>query len=128
MKIYVAGPWIHRKDMPEIEAALNRVGHTVTHRWWEYEGESQETESKEFLEQCAKADVKAVRDADAVIVINTAKSEGKAVEQGIAIALEKPIIVVTPGEKPSSNIFHYLRTYKHVKSVQEAINSLKEYQ
>lgn len=128
MKIYLAGPWVERKIMPELALLLESNGHTITHPWWNYEGEDQNTETPEFLRQCAKQDVAGVENCDAVIVINTAKSEGKAVEQGLAIAFEKPIICVTPGEKPSSNIFHYLSSYQHVKTFSEAIEGLKQYQ
>lgn len=128
MKIYLAGPWIERQTMPQYADAIRRAGHTITHEWWKYDGEGEDKEDRAFLEECAKKDRDGVYNCDAVICINTAKSEGKAVEQGLAIAYGRPIILVTPNEKPSSNIFHYLHNYKHVKSLAEAINALKGYQ
>jgi nucleoside 2-deoxyribosyltransferase len=126
MRVYVAGPWVDRESAKEFAARLEARGHVITHPWWLYEGENQDNEPKEFLQQCAKQDVEGVRTADAIIVLNTFKSEGKAVEQGLAIAFEKPIICMTPGEKPSSNVFHYLTSfYNHVTSPEAAINALE---
>jgi nucleoside 2-deoxyribosyltransferase len=127
MKVYLAGPWIARYSMPHYAQTIRDAGHTITHEWWRYDGEGEHKEDEKFLEQCAKNDVDGVKNSDIVIVWNTAKSEGKAVEQGLAIAYEKPIVVITPGEKPASNIFHYLRgNYTHVRSLPEAINTIKE--
>jgi nucleoside 2-deoxyribosyltransferase len=120
-RVYLAGPWIAREAMPKMAEQLEAAGHKITHKWWEYEGENQDEETDEFLRSCAEQDVAGVVTADVVIVYNTAKSEGKAVEQGIAIVVGHPIIVVTPYEKPSSNIFHYLPQYTHVKTFQEAL-------
>jgi nucleoside 2-deoxyribosyltransferase len=125
-RVYVAGPWVDRFNAANIADAVSVMGHTITHNWWAYEGEGEHTESLEFLRKCAEMDVEAVRTADVVVVLNTYKSEGKAAEQGIAIALGKPIIVITPGEKPSSNIFHYLPNYTHVTTVKEALEAIGE--
>lgn len=135
-RIYLAGPWVHRDKMPEIADSINKAGHTITHPWWKYEGSSdpnkygdnvtafEDSLSEDFLRSCAELDVMGVKTADAVIVYNSAKSEGKATEQGIAIALGKPVIVVTPAEKPTSNVFHYLPNYTHVTTVEDAIAAI----
>jgi nucleoside 2-deoxyribosyltransferase len=126
MRIYLAGPWVDRDKMPAIAKQIEAMGHTITHPWWQYEGESQENESLEFLENCARQDVRAVRTADMIVVYNSAKSEGKAVEQGLAIAYGIPIICITQGVKPSSNIFHYLtKLYIHVTTVDQALALLR---
>jgi nucleoside 2-deoxyribosyltransferase len=127
VRIYLAGPWVERGVIRELSAELTTAGHTITHPWWDYEGEDQHAESPEFLRDCAKLDVEAVYQCDAVVVWNTQKTEGKAVEQGLAIAWDKPIVCITPGQPPSSNIFHYLHNYVHVKSMAEAVEALKQY-
>jgi nucleoside 2-deoxyribosyltransferase len=122
VRIYVAGPWVDREQVIPIAKQLENIGHVITHEWWKYDGESQNNEPPSFLAQCAQADVDGVKTADVVIVYNSSKSEGKSVEQGIAIANNKPIVCITPGDiKPSSNIFHYLPNYQHVKSVEAAL-------
>lgn len=121
MRVYLAAPWIHREDAKNIANRLVQYGHVITHPWWDYEGEGEHLESEEFLLACAQSDVRGVRTADVVIVLNSAKSEGKSAEQGLAIAYGLPIICITPGDKPTSNIFHHLPNYTHVKTVEEAL-------
>lgn len=70
----------------------------------------------------ARMDMFDVIRADVVLVLNLAKSEGKAVEQGIALAREIPIIVVGLDR---FNVFQYLPQYTFVKTVEEAIQLLK---
>jgi len=125
-RIYLAGPWIARAEASRIASNLESLGYTITHPWWDYDGEGEDKEDLAFLRSCAEADVKGVETADAVVVYNTAKSEGKAVEQGIAIARGIPVICWTPFEKPSSNIFHYLPNYTHVKTFDEVLEAIGE--
>ena len=125
-RVYVAGPWVDRKQAKDLAATLHAKGYDITHPWWAYEGEGEHLESEEFLRSCAEADVRGVRTADAVVVLNTHKSEGKAAEQGMAAVLGIPVICITPGEKPSANIFHHLPIYRHVKTTQEALEALSE--
>jgi hypothetical protein len=58
-----------------------------------------------------------------VVVYQTGLSEGKAVEQGIALGLGIPIISIgTLGEV--KNIFHFLPDYIWVKNEEQAIKAL----
>lgn len=127
-RVYLAGPWVHRAIARELAAELQSAGYTITHDWWNYEGEDQDKETGEALRHFAQLDVDAVRTADVVVVYNSAKSEGKAAEQGMAIAWGKPIVCITPGESPSSNIFHHLANYTHVKTLQEAMEAISDRQ
>jgi nucleoside 2-deoxyribosyltransferase len=120
-RVYVAAPWVDREQAVPIADKLEALGYTITHKWWLFEGESQNALSHEELQNYANDDVAGVATADVVLVLNSSKSEGKAVEQGIAIALDIPIICITPEIKPSSNIFHYLDCYTHVKTIEEAL-------
>ena len=124
-KVYLAGPWINRDKMPDIAKVLEANGHSITHKWWQYDGEGEQHENLEFLRKCAVDDYRGVENADVVLVYNSAKSEGKSVEQGIALALDKRIILWTPSEKPSSNIFHYMRHYKNVKTLDQALEIIR---
>ena len=125
-KIYLAAPWLDRELMPERAKVFEDAGFTITHKWWEYEGESQENESEEFLRECAASDFNGVTTADVLIAFNTAKSEGKATEQGIALASKVPIISINPPVKVTSNIFHHLPQYTHVNSIEEALEEVKK--
>jgi len=71
----------------------------------------------------AQDDFRGAASAEALILLSSAKSEGKATEQGIALAKGIPIIAV--GKRGEfSNIFHYLHNYRWVASVEEAIDEL----
>ena len=122
MKIYIAAPWIHREDMPNVAKKLEDKGHTITKKWWEVK-EAKEGSGKDYeLRTQAEDDVRGVRNADLVLVINSAKSEGKALEQGVAIALDKPIVIVGKRGEHSKNVFHYLPIYKWVDDLEGALN------
>lgn len=123
MNIYLAAPWICRHEMPAIAAQFEAAGHTITERWWEIEGAADYTDPKLFalFEDRAVADFMGVVNADAVVVLNLAKSEGKAVEMGVAIALFKPIILVGA----PSNIFHFMPSVYPVKDVRAALRALQ---
>lgn len=77
------------------------------------------------LELQALKDLQGVLKANLLIVLNTAKSEGKATEQGIAIADGKPIIAVGERGVVTSNIFHYLMNYRWVKTIEDAVELAK---
>lgn len=125
-RVYLAAPWVHKDQAAELSKILEANGHTITRKWWEHDSTLEENATPEFLTNCAVEDRDGVYNADVLVVWNTAKSEGKAVEQGLAIAKGIPVIVVTPGEKPSSNIFHYLPTYKHVTNFAQALEAIGE--
>jgi hypothetical protein len=66
-------------------------------------------------------DKRGVKMADVLLLINSAKSEGKAVEQGLAIAYGIPIIAVGVRGVLSKNVFHYLDDYTWTQSVDDAL-------
>ena len=108
MKAYLAAPWTDRANMPERAARFEAAGHTVTTRWWEFEDRPganfPSNEDDPYYEDRAYQDFIGVVQADVLVVFNTEKSEGKAVETGIATSLFKPVVLV--GVR--SNVFHYL--------------------
>jgi nucleoside 2-deoxyribosyltransferase len=124
--VYLAAPWIDKGVMEERAGLFEKAGYSITHKWWNYDGDELE-EKDEFLETCARQDWQGVLDADAVVVFNTSKSEGKAVEQGIALASHIPIIVIGKRGEVSKNVFHYLDScYWWVPTVEAAIESMQE--
>lgn len=125
MRVYVAAPWTERHLAREAAIELISMGHESTHPWWDLEAGSQASE--EDRERMAIADMEAVRRSDAVVVLNTSLSEGKATEQGMAIAWRIPLICVNSADGPKrSNIFHAMTGhYVHVGSLGEAIAALE---
>ena len=121
MKIYIAAPWKFRAEMPFIAGKFEQIGCEITRKWWEAEDTPEHERSIETLREQAEQDVLGVTDANLVVVINSAKSEGKALEQGVAVAQRKPIIIVGKRGEFSQNVFHYLKLYKWVESLDQAL-------
>lgn len=122
--IYLAAPWVDKDEMPERASQFESKGHIITHKWWIQEGDGYKDHTPEELCEFAKLDYMGVMTSETVVVFNTKKSEGKAVEQGIAITAGIPIIAIgTLGELP--NIFHYWPEMKWVKSIEEALEILE---
>lgn len=129
MKVYLAAPWLERDRLPAYARVFEAAGHTLTERWWEhpdvpgYPHNTTEAEDKELADQAIK-DFMGVLLAEAVVVINSAKSEGKAVETGVAIAANMPVIVV--GQR--SNIFHWMLPPEFcVDTIDEALRLLSSF-
>ena len=131
--IYIAAPWIKGGDALEARNLLVRAGIEVTSRWLDrvkgntdpsYDYTKDPTYTAPDAKVEAQKDIEDVMRADAVVVINSAKSEGKAVEQGIALAHGIPIIVV--GER--TNTFQYFDPPKVsvVGSVEDAIELIRD--
>ncbi len=125
MNIYLAGPWVHRGDMLGIASSIESLGHSITWKWWETEEVKEGTGRDDFLKGQALSDLNGVRSADLVVVINSAKSEGKSFEQGVAIALGKPIIIVGNRGTVSANVFHYLPQFRWVETIDGMLETLK---
>lgn len=126
MKVYLASPWVSKKEMPEIAGKIREAGGEITHAWWQIEDGKNDgsIEDLAYHRGHAQLDVEGVEKADVVVVMNTASSEGKAVEQGIAIALGKPIIIVGTQGEFSKNVFHYLGNYKWVPDVDTMVEAI----
>lgn len=107
--------------MPEIAAQFEAAGHTITERWWEHPdlGFDKPRNLRELEDQAVR-DFMGVVQADALVLINSEKSEGKAAETGIAISRFIPIILV--GKR--TNIFHFIPSVYPVKDVRAAIRKL----
>ena len=123
MIIYLAAPWKYRAEAKQVAQQYRDKGHTIVSRWhddWGTKSDAGITESEKRDE--AEKDVADVMVCQCLVVLNWEKSEGKAVEQGIAIARHTPIIVVGA----ASNVFHSLATVKCVNSFAESLGALAE--
>lgn len=125
MMIYLAAPWKDLDQMPAIADQIEALGHQITHKWWLAESVPEVHRTPEFLKQMAALDTAGVKAAKLVVLINSAKSEGKSLEQGIAIADGKPIVAVGKIGEHSKNVFHYLPNYLWVTTLDELYTTLK---
>ena len=127
MKVYIAAPWIERDWIRVFAQQFDDRGITITHRWWDVEGDFADHPR---MQLCAKCDVQGVRNADVLVLYDAHKSEGKAVEQGIAIALNKPIVALGVIGAQSQNVFHHLDNYiwvDHPDKVWDALLDCKAF-
>lgn len=116
MRVYLAAPWALRDTARNYAAIIAERGHILTHNWWDIDGDGSEDEI--FLRDCAHTDVLGVLSADVIVVVQGVVSEGKAVEQGIAIANAIPVIII--GEK-RTNVFQYLKWFTLVPDLATAL-------
>jgi len=123
LNVYIAAPWIRKADAIAAGEMFAKAGYVVTSRWFNHEGDPNDSTGircpDDVIRHQAREDIQDVLRADALVVLNLEKSEGKAVETGIALQAGIPFIVV--GER--SNIFQIL-SLGMVESVEDAISLL----
>lgn len=124
--IYIAAPWKDKDLMPDIASKFEADGHTISWKWWQTddipEGQGRETQLREQAEN----DFWGVFKCETLILINSAKSEGKAVEQGIALACGIPIYAVGERGTTSMNVFHYMEDYVWTPTVDACLKELAD--
>ena len=117
MKVYIAAPWVQKEAAIAAANKFRAAGFGIVSKWFEpREGDMHDPAT--FRLQ-ADNDLEELSAADILVVLNLGKSEGKAVEQGYALAIGLPIIVV--GDLSITNIFQYLDGFKSVSTVEEAV-------
>lgn len=122
MKVYLATSWVDRDQMPAIADAFTAAGHTITERWWLHPDVPGYPDiESEDLENQAIRDFDGVVNADVFVLMNRGKSEGKAVETGIALTMCHRIIVV--GKR--SNIFHYMPEVEFAETSDDVLDLLR---
>jgi nucleoside 2-deoxyribosyltransferase len=117
MNIYLAAPWKRKLDAQLAADALEAAGHTITSRWLDYYGD---TDDPEELAAEAINDIEDIDAADVFVLLNLEPSEGKAVETGLALAEGLQIL----GVGQPSNVFHHLPEIQWVSTLAEAIDVL----
>ncbi len=129
VSIYLAGPWARREEVREARKAFLAAGIKVNAQWLDIEvpegaGETSESQAAAGIDMGAEAkrDLDDIAVSEVMVVMNLQKSEGKAVEQGIAIQKRMPLIVVGP----RTNAFQYLPQVKVVDNLYEVIGLLRE--
>lgn len=138
MRIYVAAPWTHKDDAKTYADALEAAGHTITKKWWEHRevpGYLDPTIGGDELAELAqqsKEDMQGVLTADAFVLLNLEKSEGKAVETGMAFAsavmlahgLAQTGVVAFVLVGGKSNLFHYAPMWQEAVTVEDVVRVL----
>ena len=103
MKVYVASAAGHWPAAYNVILALDGHGHTITHDWTAdirngiYNVPGKLTDAQ--MHGLADADIVAVQEADAVVLLYRAGMRGAWCEVGAALALGKPVIVLDDEDK-----------------------------
>lgn len=119
LKVYIAAPWVHKAEAREVAAWLRWCGVEITSRWLDFTGDADNIDVRRSE---AEQDMMDVRASDVLVVLNLALSEGKATEQGLALAWGIPIIGMLG---PANNVFHYLPNYTWVDSRAALLTELR---
>lgn len=117
MRIYLAAPWTRRDDAKAAKSQLQAAGFDVVSTW----AEQRDTDNPRQLSLNAQSDEQQLLSAEAIVLLNLCKSEGKATEWGIARQAGKLCVLVGPQE---GNIFYRLPGIVQFDSVDEAIQYL----
>lgn len=124
-RVYLAGPWVDRAAMDARATVFENAGFEISHKWWQTEDDNN-TATADKMKRHAYLDYAGIKSADAIVLFNTGKSEGKAVELGIAIGLNRPIVMVGTCGEHSKNVFHYMDECNWVSTVDEATKKTAE--
>lgn len=132
MKVYIAGSWKRKGDAAILADHLEANGFKVVRRWWMHDADEHE-----ILQQLADGDYAGVVNCDAFVVCNWPKSEGKAVETGIALHRHRSSTSGFPGlfilddndksEGNPTNIFQNLDDFEWTFSTEELIDALRDF-
>ncbi len=131
MKAYIATKFQNRLGFEIARALLELSGHEITHDWTQESDEGLEEPVRTLYRQhCAINDMMGVQEADVVILLPTeAKMAGAFVELGIALALNKRVLIVDGfREEVQPNIFYFLpQCYvEHYPTIAEAVAALSD--
>jgi len=126
-KVYVAGKWSDKDIIRKYIDALKLLVQ-VTYDWTR-SNEYKSGGSCEEKSMFAYLDAEGVKNADILIVILTDphyEYRGTCTEMGIAIGLDKPVVLICPFEYADiqTNIFYWHKNVIHVSSFEECLKIL----
>jgi nucleoside 2-deoxyribosyltransferase len=120
IRVYLAGPWKHRLSAAMGRSYLRHRGIDVVSNWTDVD----DTKDSQQLQKAAQQDWNELQQADVLVLLNLAKSEGKAVEFGSALQRGIRVIVVQPDVFARSHIFMHLPQVEFVTTLVEAADRL----
>lgn len=129
MRVYVASPYEDRGTAAAMATILEGDGHKITRKWWLFEG-GDENFTPQQLQDIAREDALGVLVCDVLVVLNTRKSEGKAVEQGLALGRRlvgsKPRIMIIGDKTKRGNIFQRMAQFEWFENIEQVGLALRK--
>ncbi len=133
LKVYIAAPWVKGGAANKLKKTLAAKGYFITSGWlqrakkdldqsYDYNHDPAYKKAECCIE--AERDIQDVERSEVMVVLNSCKSEGKVVEQGLALAKGIPIVIFGP----KTNIFQNLPKPRMqvVKTTKQLLNALKK--
>ncbi|MCM3596160.1 nucleoside 2-deoxyribosyltransferase [Metabacillus idriensis] len=119
MKFYVASSFKNIEEVRHVSKKLKRMGYIHTYDWTQNEKAS----TLEDLKRIGQQEKNAVAEADFIVVLLPA-GKGSHIELGIALGLNKRIILYSPNNE--INNIHITSTFYHLPEVEQFIGPLDE--
>jgi hypothetical protein len=118
-RVYLAGSWKLIDVMGFYKRQLLDAGIEVVSGWTEREAD----EDSQLIrrQEAATLDYAEVQKANTLVIVNLMKSEGKACEMGMALALGHRVMLVGPRD---TNVFYDLPQVEQFGSIEEVIREL----
>jgi len=128
-RVYVAAKFEEAPRAREVMDRLEKQGHIISHDWTREDTVGLSGDDLEaYLARCANHDFIGVVTADIVLVLNHDRLFGGMVETGVALGLDKLVVVVGPDIRDC--IFWHLKDVYKVPDVDsglELIDSIANY-
>jgi hypothetical protein len=119
MKIFVSGKIGEEESVKEVMGLLQEAGHEITFDWTKIDHLRPYDENAAASREAAVKESRAVKDADALIILAHDRGVGMYVELGIAICSGIPIRVIT--NKKSRTMFFHHPLVKKVDNLEQII-------
>ncbi|MGF2615784.1 group-specific protein [Rossellomorea vietnamensis] len=119
MKFYTASSFKNIESVRYVNEELKRIGYIHTYDWTQNDRAS----SQGDLERIGREEKRAVIASDFIIVILPA-GKGSHIEMGIAIGLEKKIMLYSPNEEVNDRAL--TSTFYHLPEVEKCFGSLDD--
>ena len=124
MNCFVSTKFEQRDQAKAFMLKLEAAGHSVTHDWTTETADNlTRDEFVPTMQRFANDDIEGVRRAEVLILINQPNCRGAYVEDGIAIALGKPVIVIHA--ERGEHVFFYAPNHYLVKTEEDALAIVK---
>jgi hypothetical protein len=128
-KAYVAGYFLHKDKVREVQNALREQGWDISFDWTNEDASGKTgADLKAYARECATKDLKGVWRADMLVLLHETEGGcGMWTEMGMALICNMPVVViggnvpVSPGLEMLRNIFYYLPLVTVVDTLGEAL-------
>ena len=115
--VYLAAPWARRAVAKEVARRLEEAGFHIAHDWWNHDAPDIDVAT---LAIHARRDMNAVLSCDIFVLLNLEKSEGKAVETGLALCRPLRPRMIGVGKR-GTNIFQHLGYWEWIEKPRDLV-------